>query len=141
MPGSRPLCDFLTTLWDTGADAIKQMSKLSRGLLVVVLLLAFIQIWQRSTGRGSSSRRAVRQPPDYSNRYAYASEQIAVAAAVRGALKDYFDAQVQPSDAEAGSQMKRELGSKEVEVKEIMSQVEVLEARLARLKKSLTELD
>ena len=140
VPAARPICEFVTTIWDTLADLTRQMSTLVLCFLAISVLLLILNTYQFSALRKSSSRyKPTRLPPDYSGRYGYVSEQTEVAAAVRGVLQDYFDVQ-KPEGAHSRSVAIEQLSPKE-EVQEIRKMLESLEMRVGKLKASLSDLD
>lgn len=152
VPYSKPLCDFLTTLWDTIADILGQMSPSTLICSFIIFALFVSNIFTLSSLRKSSSRYIPQRRPlpgsfEGASSLSYrrdGEEQDVVAAAVRGALHEYF----QHAGIHAGIQRKSEpalVDTKDIpdsqEAREIWSMIETLEKRVEALKSSLQDLD
>lgn len=154
VPFSKPFCDFMTTLWDTLADVVGQMSPSTLICSFIIFALFLSNIFTLSSLRKSSSRYIPqRRPlPDYTPSAAARGDghstegmegQDLVAAAVRGVLHEYFQqsGNVLPvKKAGEVSSERRDVPDSE-EAREIWSLIDSLEKRVEALKSSLQEVD
>lgn len=170
IPQLKPVCDFLTTLWDMLGDAAGQMSVTALVCSGVILVLVVSNLFTLSSLRKSSSRYVPsrRPPPNYAvaeeglERWKEAAgvrssmgETSEVAAAVRGVLQDYFAGQWSAGGEGGGGSSGGAFGGAEAlgrlsgrsgrapqeEVESIKSMLDELEVRISRLKASLEEVD
>lgn len=144
LPALRPVCDFLSTLYDTFADVLGQMSLTALICSAIIIVLLGSNLFTLSSLRKKSSRYVGRRlPPDYSNRIhsmlpvSVESDQHQVAAAVRGVLREYFDAQKRGEENMIGE---RTFGHKD-EAEDVKRLLSALELRIETLKASLDTLD
>jgi len=152
VPFSKPFCDFVTTLWDTVADLLGQMSPSTLICSFIIFTLFISNIFTLSSLRKSSSRYIPQRRPIPSsfeggrnvNIDSNGEEQDVVAAAVRGALHEYFQQtdrhNAYRNEEAAWVNEKRDMPDSE-EAKEIWSMIETLEKRVQALKSSLQDLD
>lgn len=153
VPFSKPLCDFVTTLWDTIVDMLCQMSPTTLVCSFIIFTLFVSNMFTLSSLRKSSSRYIPQRRPlpgtfvqtDSTTAMDSNGEgQHAVAAAVRDALHEYF----QQSDGHG--LVKKEVTATAIEdrdipdneeAREIWSMIQQLERRVQALKSSLQDLD
>lgn len=150
VPFSRPFCDFATTLYDTIADVLGQMSPGTLICSFIIFVLVVSNVFTLSSLRQSSSRYIPqrRPPPEYGARIPLdeGESQDVVAAAVRGVLHEYFQHASHAAAPPAGAPPhvalpeKRDVPDTE-EAREIWTMIETLEKRVEALKSSLQELD
>lgn len=153
VPYSKPFCDFANTLWDTIADILGQMSPSTLICSFIIFALLLSNVFTLSSLRKSSSRYTPQRRPLPGNldggRNAFmhddSDEQEVVAAAVRGALHEYFqhaNAHASPphNKKDPASILPREIHDSE-EAREIWSMIESLEKRVEALKGSLQDLN
>lgn len=152
VPYSKPLCDFVNTLWDTIADMIGQMSPTTLICSFIIFALFVSNIFTLLSLRKSSSGYTPQRRPMTGaleeGRSTFGGKdgdgQDVVVAAVRGALHDYF----QNADKYAVHQKKTEPASLErrnipdsEEARDIWSMIESLEKRVEALKDSLQDIE
>lgn len=146
VPMSKPLCDFVSTLWDTLADVVGQTSPSTLICSFIIFVLFVSNIFTLSSLRHSSSRYVPqrRPPPEYNPNLPLAEEaegHDVVAAAVRGVLHEYFQHSHKPRHTKLADDLEqRDLPGNE-EAQEILTMIELLEKRVQALKSSLQDLD
>lgn len=156
VPFSKPICDFITTLYDTLADLMGQMSPSTLICAFIIAVLLASNIFTLSSLRKSSSRYVPqrRPPPDSASRglpVSTVSEQgqLQVAEAVRGVLHEYFNLHNNPSATTAapannmwkGPVEEGDQDDQTLEATEIRTLLETLERRVAALKSTLDDLN
>lgn len=163
IPQLKPLCDFLTTLWDMLGDAAGQMSVTALVCTGLIFVLVVSNLFTLSSLRKSSSRYVPsRRPPP---NYAVTGERSAedgrrttagggggggetsdVAAAVRGVLQDYFAGHGSGGGGASGSfgviEPEGPPGrSPREEVEAIKRMLDEVEGRVMRLRASVEDVD
>lgn len=160
IPQLKPVCDFLTTLWDMLGDAAGQMSMTALVCTGLIFVLVVSNLFTLSSLRKSSSRYVPsrRPPPNYAVTEEDSAERgrrtagiggtgetSEVAAAVRGVLQDYFAAQRSGTggviEAEGLSSSGRSASSPREEVEAIKRMLGDVEGRVMRLRASLKDVD
>lgn len=145
VPQIKPFTDFLTTIYDTLADIVGQMSPTALVCTAIILILVVSNLFTLTSMRSQSSRYVPRQrpPPEYSSQLMSSvggaqsgEQQLDVAMAVRGVLQEYFNAQKGAASGTGGAAV-----STKQEVEDIRKMLDEIEIRVKSLKSALGDVD
>lgn len=140
LPLLRPVVDFLSSVGDLLGGLVGGMSLTSGALTFVVGFLLLSNLWTLSRRPATPSRARSDHPSSTPSPHRTPDE---VANAVRDVLQDYFSLKTLPPPPTAAAPVPSQgaVLDPTMEARELARLLDELEARVARLKTSLSELD